>query len=229
MDRAKTYGAATAALVLAGLAVAAWVRAPDWEASAPALQTVAAQPQADPMLAARTKGSSDAPITMYEMSDFQCPYCLTFFKDFWPAIQEEYVETGKVKFTFLNLPLISLHSHAAEAHEYAMCAAAQDQFWAMHDRLFETQETWSPMEDATPYFVTLAGQLDLDRAAFRQCMESGSARSIVAGDVQLAIQNGINSTPTFIIEGGALQGMGLPLDAWRAILDSIYAVKTGTD
>ncbi len=229
MDRAKTYGAATAALVLAGLAVAVLVRAPDWEASAPALQTVAAQPQADPMLAARTKGSSDAPITMYEMSDFQCPYCLTFFKDFWPAIQEEYVETGKVKFTFLNLPLISLHSHAAEAHEYAMCAAAQDQFWAMHDRLFETQETWSPMEDATPYFVTLAGQLDLDRAAFKQCMESGSARSIVAGDVQMAFQNGINSTPTFIIEGGALQGMGLPLDAWRAILDSIYAVKTGTD
>ena len=228
MNRAKMYGAATAALVLAGLAVAAWVRTPDAGASAAALSTVAAPPPADPMLAARTKGSSDAPITIFEMSDFQCPFCLTFFRDFWPAIQEEYVETGKVKFTFLNLPLISLHSHAAEAHEYAMCAAAQDQFWAMHDRLFETQETWSPMGDATPHFVTLAEQLDLDRAAFEQCIESGSVRSIVARDVQMAIQNGLNSTPTFIIEGGALQGI-LPLDDWRAILDSIYAAKTGTD
>ncbi len=228
MNRAKTYGAATAALVLAGLAVAAWVRTPDAGPSAAALSTVAAPPPADPMLEARTKGSSDAPITIYEMSDFQCPFCLTFFKDFWPAIQEEYVETGKVKFTFLNLPLISIHSHAAEAHEYAMCAAAQDQFWAMHDRLFETQETWSPMEDATPYFVTLAEQLNLDQAAFKQCIESGSVRSIVASDVRLAMQNGLNSTPTFIIEGGALQGI-LPLDTWRAILDSIYAAKTGTD
>ncbi len=228
MNRAKTYGAATAALVLAGLAVAAWVRTPDAGANAAALSAAAARPPADPMLAARTKGSSDAPITIYEMSDFQCPFCLTFFKDFWPAIQEEYVETGKVKFTFLNLPLISIHAHAAEAHEYAMCAAAQDQFWAMHDRLFETQETWSPMADATPYFVTLAGQLDLDRAAFTQCIESGSVRSIVANDVRLANQNGLSSTPTFIIEGGALQGIP-PLDTWRAILDSIYAAKTGTD
>ena len=228
MNRAKTYGAATAALVLAGLAVAVWVRTPDAGASAAALPTVAARPPADPMLAARTKGSSDARITIYEMSDFQCPHCFTFFKDFWPAIQKEYVETGKVKFTFLNFPLISLHSHAAEAHEYAMCAATQDQFWAMHDRLFETQETWSPMKDATPYFMTLAEQLDLDQAAFKQCVESGSVRSIVASDVQLALQNGLNSTPTFLIEGGALKGIP-PLDTWRALLDSIYAAKTGTD
>ncbi len=228
MNRAKTYGAATAALVLAGLAVAAWVRTPDAGASAAAQLATAARPPADPMLAARTKGPSDAPITVYEMSDFQCPFCRTFFKDFWPAIREEYVETGKVKFTFLNLPLISIHAHAAEAHEYAMCAAAQDQFWAMHDRLFETQETWSPMADATPYFVTLAEQLNLDRAAFTQCIESGSVRSIVASEVRMAMQNGLNSTPTFIIEGGALQGIP-PLDTWRAILDSIYAAKTGTD
>lgn len=228
MNRAKTYGAAAAALVLAGLAVAAWVRTPDAGENAAALRTAAARPPADPMLAARTKGSPDAPITVYEMSDFQCPFCLTFYKDFWPTILEEYVETGKVKFTFLNLPLISLHAHAAEAHEYAMCAAAQDQFWPMHDRLFETQETWSPMQDATLHFVTLAEQLDLDRAAFKQCIESGSVRSIVASDVQMAVQNGLQSTPTFIIEGGAVQGI-LPLDDWRAILDSIYAAKTGTD
>ena len=228
MNRAKTYGAATATLVVAGLAIAAWVRTPDAGASAAALRTVSARPQADPMLAARTKGSPDAPITIYELSDFQCPFCLTFFKDFWPAIQEEYVETGKVKFTFLNLPLISLHSHAAEAHEYAMCAAAQDRFWPMHDRLFETQDTWSKMEAATPYFVTLAEQLGLDRTAFKQCIESGSVRSIVASDVQMAFQSGLTSTPTFIIEGGAVQGI-LPLDDWRTILDSIYAAKTGTN
>ena len=233
MNRAKTYGAAAAAAVLAALMVAAWVRAPaagDRRPSAAvgANPTAAAvQQQVDQMIEARSKGSDDAPIMIYEMSDFQCPVCLKFFDDYLPTIERDYIETGKVKFTFLNLPLITLHSNAAEAHEYAMCAAAQDRFWDMHDRLFETQEAWGPMGDPTPHFISLTQQLELDKAAFRQCIESGAVRGLIAGEVRMASQNQLNGTPTFIIEGLALQGL-LPgaLPAFLGILDSIYAEKT---
>jgi len=177
------------------------------------------------MLEARSKGSVDAPITIYELSDFQCPYCKMFIDSTWATLQAEYIETGKAKITFLNLPLISLHANTAEAHEYAMCAAAQDEFWGMHDLLFATQETWGPMSNSTPYFVSLVEEMGLDRAAFTQCIESGSVRTIIAGDVRMAIQNGLSTTPTFIVEQGAFSG-AQTIDVWRAILDSIYVVKT---
>ncbi len=233
MNRAKTYGAAAAALVLAALMVAAWVQAPaagDGRPSAAVganLAAPAGQQLADPMIEARSRGSDDAPVMVYEMSDFQCPVCLKFFNDYWPTIEKDYIETGKVKFTFLNLPLISIHPNAAEAHEYAMCAAAQNQFWDMHDRLFETQETWAPMRDPTPHFISLTEQLELDQATFRLCVESGAVRSLIAGEVRLAFQNQLNGTPTFVIEGQALTGLPKgDLPAFRGILDSVYAERT---
>ncbi len=233
MNRAKTYGAAAAALVLAALMVAAWVRAPAAGDGRPSATVganqaaLAGQQQVDQMIEARSKGSDDAPIMIYEMSDFQCPVCLKFFDDYLPTIERDYIETGKVKFTFLNLPLITLHSNAAEAHEYAMCAAAQDRFWDMHDRLFETQETWAPMGDPTPHFISLTEQLEMDQTAFTQCVESGAVRSLIAGEVRMASQNQLNGTPTFIIEGLALKGLlAGELPAFLGILDSIYAEKT---
>jgi protein-disulfide isomerase len=227
VTQAKTLGAALAAVVVAGLAVAAMVRAPNSAGPDVPKPEASPLPEADPLLEARTKGSPDAPVTLYELSDFQCPFCRTFFEETWPLILREYVETGKIKVTFLNLPLISIHPNAAEAHEHAMCAALQDQFWQMHDRLFETQETWAPMEDPTPHFRKLGEQLDLDQQAFTQCLNTGETRSIVAGDVQLAIQGRLNSTPSFIVEGGLVQGL-VPIEGWRSVLDSIYAVKSGS-
>ena len=232
MNSAKTYGAAAAALILVALMVAAWVQAPAASDGRPSAAVeanqaaAAAQQPADPMIEARSKGSDDAPIVVYEMSDFQCPVCLKFFNDYWPAIEKDYIETGKVKFTFLNLPLISIHPNAAEAHEYAMCAAAQNQFWNMHDRLFETQEAWGPMGDPTPHFISLTEQLALDQTAFRQCIESGAVRSLIASEVRMAIQNQLTSTPTFVIEGLALTGLPKDLPVFRGILDSIYAERT---
>ena len=188
----------------------------------------AASPQqADPMTEARTKGSADAPVTILELSDFQCPYCLTFFNDYWPTIKRDYIDTGKVKFTFWNLPLISLHPNAAEAHEYAMCAAAQDRFWDMHDGLFQTQQAWSPMRDPTPHFISLTEQLELDQTALKQCVDTGAVRGLIADEVQAATRNRLTGTPTFIIEGLAVGGLlegGVP--AFLEIIDSIYAKKT---
>src|SRR5437763_1186834 len=79
-------------------------------------------PSSDP-LAARAKGRSDAPVTVYEMSDFQCPYCRAFALTTMPLLEKEYVQTGKVRFVYINLPLTTRHANAAAAAELAMCAA----------------------------------------------------------------------------------------------------------
>src|SRR5436305_13778596 len=87
-------------------------------------------------LAARSKGRPDAPVTVYEMSDFQCPYCRAFALGTMPLLEREYVQAGKVRFVYINLPLSSLHKNAATAAEVALCAARQQPFWPMPDRLF---------------------------------------------------------------------------------------------
>src|SRR5881628_2783703 len=98
-------------------------------------------------LAARSKGRRDAPVTVYEMSDFQCPYCRDFALNTLPTLEREYVASGKVRFVFINLPLTKLHANAVAAAEAAMCAAQQQKFWPMHDLLFQRQAVWAARTD----------------------------------------------------------------------------------
>ncbi len=226
MNTVKTYGAAGAALILVILGVIAWMRSPASDTVTMTTLAATNRPAADPMMEARTKGKPEAPISIYELSDFQCPFCKQFVDETLPALEEEYLATGKARLIFLNHPLIQIHANAAQAAEWAMCAAAQDGFWPMHDRLFETQDDWKGLSNPAAHFMSLAESVDLEREALQQCIDAGVARSIVAGDVRLAMQNRISSTPTFIIEGGVLQGAA-PIEQWRPILDSIYAAKTG--
>jgi protein-disulfide isomerase len=79
-------------------------------------------------LAGRTRGSARAPVTVYEMSDFQCPYCREFALTTFPAIDSAYVATGRVRWAFVNFPLTSIHHNAAAAAEVALCAAQQGGF-----------------------------------------------------------------------------------------------------
>src|SRR5437763_13673569 len=90
-------------------------------------------------LATRSKGRSDAPITLYEMSDFQCPYCRAFALGTMPLLEREYITTGKVRLVYINLPLTSVHPNAQAAAQVALCAAQQDRFRPMHDPLFRPQ------------------------------------------------------------------------------------------
>ena len=83
---------------------------------------------ADNPLATRTKGSATAPVTVYEMSDFQCPYCKKFAQETFPQIERSYIKPGKVRWVFINFPLTSVHAHAAAAGELALCSAKQDGF-----------------------------------------------------------------------------------------------------
>jgi protein-disulfide isomerase len=184
-------------------------------------QTTTAAP-----LEPRSKGSAKAPVTVYEMSDFQCPYCRQFALETFPQLQREYIRTGKVRWVFINFPLTSIHQHASAAAEVALCAARQQGFWRVHDLLFQHQKTWAPLKEAGPFFVSLADSAKLSKPALLECLESPETRQSVRADAEGAARSGATSTPTFYIEGGLLEG-AQPLDVFRQVLDSVYAVKTG--
>jgi protein-disulfide isomerase len=181
----------------------------------------------DPLLAARTKGSPSAPVTMLEIADFQCPACRLFWAETMPALQHEYVDAGKVKVTFVNMPLVELHKNAAAAAEFAMCAAVQNHFWAVHDMLYDQQSVWAPLADPSAYFLSVAQAVGLNRDSLDACLASGQVRSLIQREAENAFQAGVRSTPSLVIEGGLLAG-AVPIGALRPILDSIYAAKTGS-
>lgn len=193
-------------------------------AGAAALLALCAGAQSDP-LAARSKGRPDAPVTVYEMSDFQCPYCRTFALNTLPQLEREYVATGKVRFVFISLPLSRIHPHAVAAAEVAMCAARQKRFWPAHDLLFQRQERWAARTDPQQYLLALGDSAGLDGATLRRCVSSGAARTEIREDSARAARAGAKSTPAFYIEGGLLEGAA-PVEVFRAVLDSIYRVKT---
>ncbi len=180
--------------------------------------------QSEP-LSERTRGRPEAPLTVYEMSDFQCPYCREFTLTTLPVLEREYVETGKVRFVYVNLPLTNLHANAAAAGAAAVCAARQHRFWPMHDLLFRHQDEWAKLAQPRPYFFALGDSANLNRGRLASCLASPDAASEVAADAARAVRAGARSTPTFYIEGALLEGAA-PLAVFRTVLDSIYRSKT---
>lgn len=168
----------------------------------------------------RAKGSPQAPVTVVELSDFQCPWCRRFTLETLPHLEREYIVPGKVRFVFINFPLTEIHRNAAAAHETAMCAARQGKFWPMHDLLFRKQEEWAPLDEPGPALLSYADSIGADREALTRCVQTGATRADVAADARSAFRTGANSTPTFLIEGGMLPGAH-GIEVWRTILDSI--------
>jgi protein-disulfide isomerase len=177
-------------------------------------------------LATRSKGAPKAPVTVYEMSDFQCPYCRQFALETFPQLERDYIRSGKVRWVFINFPLTSVHQHAAAAAELALCAAKQQGFWRVHDLLFQHQESWAPLKEAGPFFVSLADSASLAKPALLACLNSPEALNNVRADAEGAARSGASSTPTFYIEGGLVEG-ALPVEVFRQVLDSVYLEKTG--
>ena len=184
----------------------------------------AARAQSADLREARTKGSATAPVTMYIMSDFECPFCGDFARRTFPEIEREYVTTGKIQVVFVNMPLTSLHKNAEPAAEVAMCAARQNKFWAMHDLLFRHQAQWADLDQPGSYFLTLGDSAALDRAELTTCLQSAATRPLVQADYEGSLRTGAHSTPSFYIEGGLMAG-DQPMDVFRPILDSIIRTK----
>ena len=186
---------------------------------------LAAQQGKDP-LAMRTRGSASAPVTVYEMSDFQCPFCKRHVDQTFPVLEREYVATGKVRWVFINYPLTSIHPNAVPAAELAMCAGRQGKFWEAHHLVFRTQKVWAPLKDPGPFLASLVDSLGLSRTAVLPCLEQGQTRKEIQTDAEGSARAGAQSTPSFYIEGGLMVG-AQPIEIFRQVLDSIYRVKTG--
>jgi protein-disulfide isomerase len=204
----------------AGLVLASLLLAGPVLAQTRADTTAAADP-----LAARTLGSPRAPVTVYEMSDFQCPFCRRFALETFPALRSQYVKTGKVRWVFVNFPLTSIHSNALAAAETAVCAAEQGAFWPMHDLLYKYQETWTPLKEPGAFFLSLADSAKISKPKLLACVQSPETRETIAAEAAGAERSGASSTPSFYIEGGLLAGAH-PLPVFREVLDSVVREKS---
>lgn len=182
---------------------------------------------ADPR-ASRSLGSPNAPITIYEMSDFQCPFCRRHALETHPQLVREYVETGKVRVVFINFPITEIHPNAVPAAQFGLCAARVDRFWDAHRLLFRHQSAWRALPDPAPFLITLADSLGISREETVRCLEDPAVTAAIRQEGEGSIRAGARSTPTFYIEGGLLIG-AQPISVFRPILDSIYAVKTRED
>lgn len=150
-------------------------------------------------LESRAKGSDDASVVVFEIADFQCPYCARFAATVAPRLHERFVDTGRVQWVFVNLPL---HNHALAWHaaEAALCAGvAGDMFWAMHDRLFAEQQSWGQAADPSARFAAYAAELGVPAAPFAACTAEDQVAPLILQDMGSAVSAGITGTPTFII------------------------------
>ena len=139
---------------------------------------------------------------------FLCPFCARYFRETWPRLQAEFVDTGRVRYVFKDFPLTNIHAQAFRAHETARCAGEQGAYWTMHDRLFAGQTEWAGRPDhiAASTFKQYAVELGLDTAAFDTCLDSGRWANAVNTDLAEGMRLGVRGTPTFFINGYPLVG-----------------------
>jgi len=138
-------------------------------------------------------GKVDAPVTLVEFTDFQCPYCKRFHDTTFPKLREKYIDTGKLRYIAMDLPL-SFHQQALPAANAARCAAEQGKFWEMRKTLFKHSRTLGQKA-----LLSYAERLSLDIDAFQKCQESNRHNSIIQQNIQTAHQAGFTGTPSFII------------------------------
>lgn len=149
------------------------------------------------------KGSPDAAVTVIEYGDYQCPSCAFYDKSLAPIIDRDYVNTGKIKFIYHELPLTNIHPNAQVAAEAARCAGDQDvaKYWQMHDMLFLNQDSWAGLSSPQNVFSSYAGQIGLNRATFESCLSSGANTAAIQASEQAGVAAGIQATPTFDVNG----------------------------
>lgn len=138
-------------------------------------------------------GREDAPITIIEFTDLQCPYCARFATQTFPELRRNYIDTGRVRFASRDLPL-PMHAFAVPAAVAARCAGEQGRFWEFREALFAAQATLGPET-----YVEQARKHGLDLEAFAACRRDGRQAANVRADLDLARANGITATPSLII------------------------------
>jgi protein-disulfide isomerase len=176
------------------------------------------------------RGRPDAPVTIVEFTDYQCPFCKRFEAETWPQLKRNYVDTGKVRFIVRDLPL-EFHDSALPAAEAAHCAGEQGKFWPMHDALIAKGSDLS-----AGGLQTQAGRLALDLPRFQACVAQHRYAKDILRNAALANSLGLEGTPAFVIgrvhdgELSGVSGMGAqPYENFaQQIEEELAAAKAGT-
>lgn len=184
-------------------------------------------------------GDPDAPVTIIEFSDYQCPFCRKFWTETLPQLKSQYVDTGKVKIVYRDLPLVSLHPMAQPSAEAAECVrekGGDEAYFEYHDKMFEEQNVLDggdaktgPVRSTVTYtnndLKNWASELGYDISS---CLDSGKYRSEVAKDAADAQSAGLQGTPGFVImksgekEGTALRG-AYPFSSFQQVIEAELA------
>ena len=169
-------------------------------------------------------GDKSAEVTVVEFTDFQCPYCLSAFQKTYPEIKK-LVAKGDVRYCIKDYPLnvatgrAEFHPQAADASLAANCAGEQDKYEEMHDKLFETQSSWSGNTDVKTVFTGYAKDFGLDEKKFTKCFDDPMQRKEIESDVNEGGNAGVKGTPSFFINGQLLVG-AQPWTAFKTIIDA---------
>lgn len=175
-----------------------------------------------------SRGDSTARIAIIEYADFECPYCGQYEHDIYPQISKDYIQTGKVKYFFRDLPL-PMHPHAMIAARAAHCAGEQGKYWEMHDSLFAKQNVIRDVD-----MPGRAKELGLDSAKFSECLSSDRYTDEINKSAAEAQKLGIGGTPTFFI--GKIDSSGevtdlktiigtRPYDVFKSAIEDSLASK----
>ena len=167
------------------------------------------------------KGDEDAPVTIIEFSDYECPFCGRFYTQTLPQIESEYIDTGKVKLVFRDFPL-GFHPSAQPAAEAAQCAGDQGMYYEMHDKIFDNQDLLGQN-----LYSTWAEELGLDVDEFDECVSSGKYTSEVQKDMADGSSAGVTGTPSFFIgndDDGYVQiGGAQPFTVFQQVIEAELA------
>src|SRR5947209_8430738 len=171
-------------------------------------------------------GRADAPVTLVEFSDYQCPFCQRFFATTLSALKQHYVDTGKVRYVFRDFPLDQMHPQARRLAEAAHCAGEDGKYWEMHDVLFRGQKVLAPSQlDEQAHLV------GLNKAKFDDCLSSGRYAAMVQRGLVDGAAIGAQGTPSFVVgktkagdlvEGTPIRG-AQTLEVFRQIIEQKLA------
>lgn len=167
------------------------------------------------------RGSPDAPVVVIEFADFGCPYCRSFTQSTYPALHQEFVKTGRVRWKYVPF-VMGTFPNGAEAARAAECAAEQDAFWPMHDLLFQRQREWKESRRPATLFPGYAAALRLDQVRFATCYREDRGGARTERNNRLSLLLGIRATPSFLVNGRLVEG-ALPLEVFRQLLDATAA------
>jgi protein-disulfide isomerase len=166
-------------------------------------------------------GSDSAAVEVSEYADFQCPACQEFETVQFPAVRQQLIESGKVRWRYRDFPLV-MHPHSRVASHAAACANDQGKYWEMHALLYQHQSEWFGKRDASGSFRDYARDAGLDVPKYDECMRSAKYAGRIQASVDEGTRLGVPSTPTFLI-GGRLYSGAISSDSLRTLVTAITA------